>query len=345
MDYIHANPDDIIGTIRALLTGDRSVDVPFVQQQKVNYQSHPEAEHIAAELDGILSEIKARAEYERIMHQQRRRCDAMIREATAAVKVADLERAENILVNLVNHDTATSDRNIAWYDFQDPIERLYVEALGLEKREIRDAVMPLVGGYQLLCAVLLQADRPHEALNAIDAAIALNKVAIMPRLERSYCLQRLGRIEELKRNLSDAFPLCYTQVHFGQWYRSLAPWYFHTQDFVGFGVCLLLSLACVEDESVRTMLAAAEQLAEIAYDDTFAANVSAEARAREIPLNPAPIWHDLAMRLARQTLEDESYERALRYLTIAYDLNRSDELLAQIERLRAHMATLTKTQT
>ena len=92
------------------------------------------------------------------------------------------------------------------------------------------------------------------------------------------------------------------------------------------------------------MLAAAEQLAEIAYDDTFAANVSAEARAREIPLNPSPIWHDLAMRLARQTLEDESYERALRYLTIAYDLNRSDELLAQIERLCAHMATLTKTQ-
>lgn len=344
MDFLHARPEDIVGTIRALLTGDCAVDFSFVKQQKENYAAHAEAEAILPQLDRILAEIRARVQFEVIRLEQRRRCDSLMRDASAAVAEGDLQRAERILLTLVEHDTNVSDWSVAFYDFQDPIERLYVEASGDERREIRETAVPLVGVYQMLCAVELQLDRVDEALHAIDAAINLNRAAVMPRIERTYCLQRLGRWDELWRDLSEAFPLCYTQMHFGQWYRSLAPWFFHAQDFVGFGACLQLSLACVEDDSVRQLLQAAEPLSETPFDDTFVAEVPQAARERGIPLQPASVWYDLAMQLARQTLEDEAFERALRYLTIAYDLRRSPELFAQIERLRDHLATLGELQ-
>lgn len=340
MEFLHASPEDIVGTIRALLTGDQTVDIPFIRKQKANYHDHPHAAQIVAELDRMLGDIKARAEFEAILHEQRRRCDAMMREATAALNNGDRARAETILTNLASHDTIDSGWSTVWYDFQDPIERLYVEAVLMERREIREAPLPLVGVNQLLCAVLLQDHRPEEALRAIDDAIRMNKVAVMPRLERTYCLQQLGRWHELQRTLLDAFPLCWTQMHFGQWYRAMAPWFYQHDDMVGFGACLLLSLACAEDEAVRKMLEIAEQLSETAFDDEFAASVPEIARGRGIPVHPEPIWYDLAMRLGRQTLEDESFEQALRYLTVAHDLDRTPELLAQIERLRAHVKTL-----
>lgn len=335
--------EQLIDNIRAQLTGDRRVDGPYLIQQSEMYRDHPLGPELSAEIGRLMYEMvpdEMRAEFSAIQQEQRKRYDQMLIEASTAMKTGDLARAEMLLRNLAEQAVETpSDRDSVYYDFQDELERMFVLARGEERRNVMEAPLPCLSVFELLCMILLQDNRPEEALEAATSAIALNYVAVMPRLEKTYCLQRLGRWQELKDVLGDAFALCWTPLHFSQWYRALAPWFFHSGDFEGFAACLMLSLACVEDEECRKLLDIAEQLTGTPFDDEFAESVPLIANDRGIPLRPDPLWYELSMTLAKHYIRKEEFKEGLRYLKVAYDLNRSPELAEQIERLTEHVGT------
>lgn len=339
-EYVTLNFNEIFEDIRAHLTGEQRADIPYLIKQRERYKDLPGAAEMVSEIARMINELlpdNVRAEFAAIHHEQRRRWDTLFKDASDRMHRGDLSLAEQILRNLAEQASETPDRDVVYYDFQDQIERLYVLARGEEKRNVKDAPFPLMGVYQLLCAVLLQANRLEEALQAADEAVGANLVAIMPRIERTYCLQRLGRWQELLDSLIEAFPLCWKPIHFSEWYRAVTPWFFHAADFEGFGVCLLLSQAVMEDEEKKKLLEIAGQLSGISYDSDFAERVPQLARERKIPLHPEPLWCGLAMSLAKQYLESEDLDEAFRYLTIAYDVNRTPELKEQIERLHSYI--------
>lgn len=338
--YVELKTDEIIEEIRAHLSGDRGADVSYLAQQNDIYKDHPGAGRLIEEIGRLMGSLMPdkRAEFAALHREQKQRWDLMFTAATTALKRGDTALAEEILGNLISYAEKPPDSDTVFYDFQDQMERLWVLARAEEKRNVRDAPFPIMGVHQMLCAIQMQENRPRDALRSADCAVAANLVAVMPRVERTYCLQKLGRWQELLDSLMEAFPLCWKPIHFAQWYRALAPWYFNAQDAEGFGVCLLLSLACAEHEEPRQLLRVAGQLFQIDFEnEAFSSRVAELAKAREIPLRPEPLWNQLAMNVAKQYLERENWEEGHRYLCIAYDLCRDPALKTQIEWLQTHL--------
>jgi tetratricopeptide (TPR) repeat protein len=329
--------ETIIRAITSNLTGNPRHDLAFLHDQSIKYRDH-EDPRILAHIDALIQTLgparilrEAGAELMEDLEARKTRYQLALHK----VKERDFAAAEKLVLRLLAGGEAVPEGAIN-YDFNNPLEEAWLRCNVPPTHRMARSTVRYLEAYQLYAYILVERRDYARALEMLSHAERRNPVALPSRFERTDVFKRLKMNRQLYEETMACFDRAYQPKHLARCYRNWSYFFSEEKQWEVAVACLVFSLrwdnhAMAWHELMYVTLRSGQQFDEKYYRD----NAESLLQAARVPVEPRRLWIEIALNLARASVEHRNFSSAVSYYQLAYNLCGEAWIRAEIEKLEA----------
>mgnify|MGYP002856379772 CR=1 FL=1 len=325
--------DVIMQEITSGLTGDPKADFMYLQKKAKSYKDSKYAQEIARACGRLMVEImpeEQRAKLNQMTDNMLLGIKSVLEEAQFNMYKKNFNVAKEILVNAVDkieqidmyHDDAVSE----YHTFNAPIEEILYVHLNEPKKDLRQAPEPLSALYLTLGSLLFELREYDDAKTALEKALHWNPMDADIAFEYAELFKVQGNMEEFYKRTMNIFFFAHKARHIARLYRNLGYYFVEKKMWRMAAACYLASTHFEQDsKQAQSELWYIQQKAGSDFTLPTPEEVQEYFRQYEIPLGADKDVVCIASIFGRQHKEQERYDYARYFYSIAYELTGMEE--------------------
>jgi tetratricopeptide (TPR) repeat protein len=333
--------DAIMKEITSGLSGDSQTDLSYLREQMEKYKDHEMSKEIIRACGRLMYELipdDKKEELAKIISNDSAGTESALEEVRFNIYKKDFNKALRIMEALVKKTEdlhAFEDDQVSEYHkFDEFFEEILYRYRAEPEKDLRPAQLPYTEIYLLYGSLLVEMKRYAEAQEALRKGLRWNPVSFNMTSEYIETYKVTGDLERFFSLTKDAFKIAFRSSDVARCYRNLGYYFVEKKLWSEATACYLLSLQYDHDSKA-------------AQSELYFINSSTEGKIQEPSIDQAreygekygfPIGADedvigLAVSYGKHFLEQGALNAAKYFLSIAYDLTGSDDILNIIEQL------------
>lgn len=244
---------EILDEIKSHLTGDKEVDVPYLQTELKIYRQFKNDEVIYGICNLLFeyldSKVKERLDLKthEILDERRHKYETVL----GLIEEGKNEEAKKILIELVEiFEKATYTKEKNYYDFDQMIE-YFIFCETVEKaRSLKVKRYPEPVTYYMyqLSSLYLQEDNLDKAIESLEKALVYNPRCQYVMQQLAVLYQKSGKVEEAHQLVLDSLKYAYAKDQFAFCYQELGKYYEEKNNYDIAICCFITSNYYFEDK-------------------------------------------------------------------------------------------------
>lgn len=237
----------LLAEIRAGLTGDPKLDVPFLNSQAMRYREEPWAAPFLREIGRLVFDLlpaRFRDEAAEANQAGMAGFEDLRRRAWEHLQGGDLDEAfqeaQELLVAVQTF--GTSDLDATFFDYEDPLEEEFHRAQPGRPETARRSPLSHQPALILLSQVQLARGDEAGALESLDRAIRRGPAQVLPRFLRLNVLKQRGEVDLALQEGLEVLSLCHGPLELAQGFRHLGRCFAERDQWEPAAAALLVSL-------------------------------------------------------------------------------------------------------
>ena len=339
--------EKILQEITSGLTGDSSVDLPYLQQKMRQYENHPLQKEIQRACGRLMVQITPadkKAEMDRSMQNEFMAWDATLEEVRFHRYKKEPEKALELLKSLVDKadgmleigmfaDDTVSEYHYFFELYEEILYRFFEKP---ERTLRRPGGIPLPQLYLEYGSILIDLQRVDEAQQALAKAVRWNPVNSDIAFEYAETFKVQGNMEQFCALTRQQFRYAYRPKQLARCYRNMGFYFVERQLWQEAMACFLLSLQYDPDsKNAQLELYYIQDQTKGKVRQPDAKRIHHIAETNGFPMGPDRDVVGLAYTLGKQGVEEQNAPMARYYLQIVYDLTEWDEIKTMLDALPA----------
>ena len=328
--------NEILAAVHAALTGDRSADLAYLEQEAAKYDGNPETQEIA---DAILQTALGMIPQEdqdylrKMLYIGDRPLDQYYKEAETVMRSGQTAKAialfKPLYEHILSHFTETETER--FFSFRNLLESnlynlLYHPTKTMLKTPFDFSLF--IGGYAY---ALVEVRRLEEAIPVLKEAIRYNPVNPDTRFELAEVYKLTHEPEKLLETICDTLPIASSSYAMARCYANLGYWATDIKDYKSAAAFYYESLMFGDDPRVAGEIKHLEFISREPIVPPTREMINAAFAKYKIYHGPGRELMHVARELAKQAQEQEHWEEAVYYLTIVNSLIHDDEARAALD--------------
>lgn len=325
------NYTEIIGEIRAGLTGESKHDLAYLGEQADKYKDHKLAYQIIEEISKMAYEAlpeEKKKEMDRTLFYNGKRLDIIFREAKATADIHDYVTSNKLMkgiVSVIDSQFAhTSEKE--HYSFRNPLEEyMYVNLFNPQikyfKTPFNFSEMLRFNGY-----VLIELKKVDEAIELLKKAVKYNPVNAEAYFELAEAYKLSKNTQELFNTTRDTIKIATSSSILARCYSNLGFYCIEIEDYRLAVAFYYQSMRCEENPAIVAELNYIRQ--RTGRDIEKPTDVEIEAAFSKYDLKPGANQDviGIAFALGKRALESNQVKFAKLCLGIVCDLTDDEEV-------------------
>lgn len=330
------NIQELLAEIRQGLTGEYSVDIVYLEGQAAKYRNTPNGREIEGAIADIAYEIlpeDKKQEIGKLMYLDGKRLDAVLAEAIQLVtdkKIEEAFRLTEALYTKIRINYRETEDEI-YLSLRNPLEHqlylhLYHPSKTLQRPPFDLSRMIMLHGY-----VLLEMNRPEEAIRVLGDSIRYNPMNTDPFFEMAECYKALGQPEDLLSVTKETLEIATTPKELSRCYCNLGYYCVEVKDYDS-AVCFYYeSLIYDNNPVVQGELHHIRSITQKKLVPPSRKEV--EAAFEKYGMHPGADDEVVSVvaSLSKHAMETKKNDEALFYLTVLYGLTRDPDVKEMLD--------------
>lgn len=223
--------NSILDSIFSKLTGDRKIDVPYLDEKLEEYQNHPLSKEIFRELGRKNYELLHKEQKESFDDAYKKDIDNIYKKLSEIEKLIfsenkDYKKAEEMLLDLTNTNGAFDDDELVEYhNFSDVIDFALYTRIYKPQKNIKWLDIPFFTAYSYLSYLYNEQGRYEEGLKAIENTIKWNPMVMSPLFEKCEIYKMKKDLEGFYKETISLYDKIYRASDLAHFYRNLGYYY------------------------------------------------------------------------------------------------------------------------
>ena len=336
------NYQEIMEEIAEGLTGELEKDLDYLARQRQRYSEHPLSAEILGGIYRLVYRIlpeEGKKSFIKSAERDQHRFDGLLLEVRYRLMEKDLDGAEDLIESIMPSEEALTegDEHTLYLEFDNALEYLfYVNRFGTE-REIQQPALSVAELYLLYAYLLVEKREFQRALEVIDTTLKRKPLFTDIMFERAEIYKLQQDMEGFFRATVEAFPYCYRREDIARYFRNLGYFFIEKEDWPEAMFCYIVSTHWHPTEMAESQMFYITSKSGYVFD---AENINPCRQKLEeygAPFYPEPLWVSCALYMGDLAKQEEEYEGALSYYSVAYDLTEDSTILSKMEECRAHI--------
>ncbi len=221
--------EEIIQSIRDMLTGNFDADGRTIMTAMGCYQDHEHGEEIMRACGEMLFDVvpqELKDQVELLMAQGEESGPQVLERAQACLAKGDAEGAVDVLLPLcdrlfkVGAGAASDDGQPCYFDLENIVEQVLLVDTMKPEQPLKPALLPFVRVYSLLAYALHEAGRYEDAVMWLQRALVWNPVQPHLYFEIAEAFKRMDQLDQAEAWIDRAYVLCTGPAELARWYRA-----------------------------------------------------------------------------------------------------------------------------
>lgn len=335
------NFDSIMREITGGLSGDSKTDMAYLQNQMDKYKDHEMEKEIIRACGRLMYELipdDRKEELAKLISNESSGTDAALEEVRFNIYKKNFDKALRImeaLVSKVEDMRAFEDDQVSEYHvFDEFFEEVLYQYRANPEKDIRRAPIPYTEIYMLYGSLLAELKRIPDAQEALRKGLRWNPVSFRITAEYIETYKMTGELEQFFALTKEAFKIAFRSADVARCYRNLGFYFVEKELWSEAIACYLLSLQFDHE-------------AKQAQSELYYINSITDGKIPEPSIDQAeeygsqygfPIGADddilgLAFSYGEHFFEQETFDAARYFLSIAHDLTGDKEIEKMIDSL------------
>ena len=322
------------------LSGDKEKDLKYLIKQSEKYRNHEYSLEIIRAIGRLVYKIlpeEERDEFLNVVGNQKQYIDNILSEVKCKLVEHNLEEAEKLILKIhPDKDIFCSDRATKYYDFSNPLEEVYFRMRNEFSKEIKCFPISYNEVFQTYAYILVEKGDYKKALKTINAALKRNPLFVVLMFEKAEVFKKQKKLNEYFSVTGRCFELAYRRADIARCYRNFGYWFIEDKNWDAAICCYLLSILWVETEMAKSELYyITKQAGRSVNEKYYHEHSEAILQKYNIPLEPNPLWIEIALSLGEKMCSNNEFGAAVNYYTVAYELTGNNDIHDKIVKLQS----------
>ena len=333
--------DSIMRRITSGLTGEAEHDLPYLKEQGELYKDHEMAQEILRACGRLIYKLlpeDALNSIEKAINNDLSGLNESLEEARFNVYKKNYSTALKIMEGIVEKLEAVpmfkDDQVSEYHTFDEPFENNLYYFLFNPDKEVRQASFPYAQIYFEYGGLLVELKRIEDAQQALLKAHHWNPCRADILFEFAETFKVSKQFEEFFRQTKHAFKVSFRPKDVARCYRNLAFYFVEKELFKEAVAFNFLSLRFEPDsKSALSEMYYIGQISDVDITHPDWSEVEALCKKYEVPLMADDDVVGLSYSLGKHYFEEQQYDAARYYLTIANDLTGFETVKAMLQEI------------
>ncbi len=333
--------DSIIHEITAGLSGDNDADIKYLEEKMEKYKDHEMSKEIIRACGRIIFKLlpdDKKEEIARIFGNNSSGLDASLEEVRFNIFNKNYDKANQImeaLVKKVEDMKAYEDDQVSEYHiFDELFEEVLYTYIYKPKKDIRPAQIPYTKIYMLYGSLLIDLDRLPDAQESLKKGLRWNPVSFSIMAEYIETYKMMGDLEQFFNLTVEAFDIAFHSKDVARCYRNLGYYFIEKQLWSEAIGCYILSFQFDSgSKQAQSELYYIDSVTNGKIKKPSIDKIKKYSKKYGFPIGANEDIIGLSVSYGRHFLEQNQYNAARYFLSIAYDLTDNPEIGKLIESL------------
>ena len=333
--------DEIMRKITQGLTGDASVDMPYLKEQMENYKRHEMAQEILRACGRLMYELipaDKKEELSKVIGNEMKGVEATLDEIrynvykqniTTAMKLSEA-LVEKIDKNPMFQNDAVSE----YFTFNEFFEELLYVVYNKPQKTIRKAEIPFSEVYLQHGSLLFEQKRYMEAREVLAKARRWNPANAKIAFEYMETYKVLGEIDQFLALTKETFKYAFRALDLARCYRNLGYYFIENEMYKEAAGCYLMSLQYDRDnKTAQSELYYIQSKAPQGFTEPTLEEFKEYGNKYGFPIGAYDDVLGIAFSYGKRMAQDGQTEGAVYCLEIVYELTDDESIKEMIENL------------
>jgi len=338
-----AEYNEIIKQITDKLTGEKEEDLKYLSSQADKYRDHEYGLEILRAIGRIITNLLPDEEMSKlanVLKNEALHIDVVLNEARKKLEEHNLEEAEKMILRILpDEDLYQPDKVSEYYDFRNFWERAFFVAKYEPSKEIRQVPISYNEVFMVYAYILVEKEEYENAIRIIDLGVKRNPLHIDLLFEKASIYRSLKKYDQSFQISLDFVDKAYRRVNIARCYRDFGYYFIENKKWEAAISCYLLSDSWFKSDMAKNELFyITQQTQKVIDQEYFADHFEEVLEKHKIPLNPNPLWIQIADYLGEKACADHQFEEAKFCYHVAYELTGDDSYHEKILKINDEFA-------